>query len=71
LVNKIIIYLGYYSNIIPVFTLAVCLYISFKLLGLYGIALAAIGMLSNLPTSLAIDSYGPISDNAGGMAEMS
>lgn len=62
--------LGYYSNIIPVFTLAICLYISFKLLGLYGIALAAIGMLSNLPTSLAIDSYGPISDNAGGMAEM-
>jgi len=63
--------LGYYSNIIPVFTLSICLYISFKLLGLYGIALAALGMLSNLPTALAIDAYGPISDNAGGMAEMS
>lgn len=45
-------------------------YLSSKLLGYYGVALAAIGMLANLPICLAIDGYGPISDNAGGIAEM-
>ena len=39
-------------------------------LGYYGVALSALGMLSNLPLSLAIDGYGPISDNAGGISEM-
>jgi len=63
--------LGYFSNIIPIISLSVCVFVSFKLLGQYGVALAALGMLSNLPTSLAIDAYGPISDNAGGIAEMS
>jgi len=63
--------LGYKSCIIPVFVLAVIIFVCFKLLEYFGIALGAIGMLSNLAISLAIDAYGPISDNAGGIAEMS
>lgn len=62
--------LGYLSNIIPVILLAITIYVSFKNADMYGIALAALGMLSNLCISLAIDGYGPISDNAGGIAEM-
>lgn len=63
--------LGYLSCIIPILSIAVTIFVSFKLAGMYGIAIAALGMLSNLATSLAIDGYGPISDNAGGLAEMS
>lgn len=63
--------LGYLSTIIPVFFIALTALVSIKLLGLLGVALAAIGILSTLATGLAIDAYGPISDNAGGIAEMS
>merc|ERR1719436_421841 len=62
--------LGYKSCIIPVFVLASNIYVAFSLLDLYGIALAALGMLSTLATGLTIDGFGPISDNAGGIAEM-
>ena len=62
--------LGYYSCIVPCFALAVVIYASFSLVGMYGIACAALGMLGTLSTCLAIDAYGPISDNAGGIAEM-
>ncbi|CAI6011729.1 unnamed protein product [Closterium sp. NIES-65] len=62
--------LGYKSVIIPVFAIAAAIYVSFQFAGMYGIALAALGMLSTLATGLAIDAYGPISDNAGGIAEM-
>ena len=62
--------LGYLSTIIPVICITLCAYVSHKLLGMFGIAIAALGMLSNLAIGLAIDSYGPISDNAGGIAEM-
>ena len=62
--------LGYMSTIIPIFALAVTIFISFKLADMYGIAIAALGMLSNLCIALAIDGYGPIADNAGGIAEM-
>lgn len=62
--------LGYLSCIVPTFCLAFTIYLSFYLSGMYGIALGAIGMLSNLAISLAIDGYGPIADNAGGMVEM-
>lgn len=62
--------LGYMSTSLPVIFIALTAYISNTLLGYYGVSLAALGMLSNLPLSLAIDGYGPISDNAGGIAEM-
>jgi K(+)-stimulated pyrophosphate-energized sodium pump len=63
--------LGYMSTVVPAILIAITAYFSNYLLGYYGVALAAIGMLVNLPLSLAIDGYGPISDNAGGIAEMS
>lgn len=62
--------LGYKSAVIPVFVLAFVIYSSFALCDLFGVALAAIGMLSNLATGLTIDVYGPVCDNAGGIAEM-
>jgi inorganic pyrophosphatase len=62
--------LGYLSCIVPTLCLAVTIFVSFSLGSMYGIALAALGMLSNLAIGLAIDGYGPISDNAGGMVEM-
>ena len=58
--------LGYNSTIVPVILLATTAIVSISLCGLFGVALAAIGMLSNLCIGLAIDAYGPISDNAGG-----
>lgn len=63
--------LGYMSTIVPIVCLAITIWVSFTFAGLYGVALAAIGMLGCLPIALAIDGYGPIADNAGGIAEMS
>ena len=57
--------LGYKSAIIPVLVLAVVVYGSFAMCDMYGVALAAIGFLSNLATGLTIDVYGPVCDNAG------
>jgi len=62
--------LGHLSTIVPVILLAVTAFVSHSLLGMYGVALSALGMLSNLAIGLAIDAYGPVSDNAGGIAEM-
>uniref|UniRef100_A0A7S2II27 H(+)-exporting diphosphatase n=1 Tax=Helicotheca tamesis TaxID=374047 RepID=A0A7S2II27_9STRA len=62
--------LGYKSAIIPVIVLALVVYGSFKMCDMYGVALAAIGFLTNLATGLSIDVYGPVCDNAGGIAEM-
>lgn len=62
--------LGYKSVIIPVFALAVTIYVSYTLAAMYGIAMAALGILSTMGIGLAIDAYGPICDNAGGIAEM-
>merc|ERR1711998_290068 len=63
--------LGFKSCIIPVALLSIDVFVSFKLADMYGVALAALGMLSNLATCLSIDVYGPVCDNAGGIAEMS
>eukprot|EP00939_MAST-03C_sp_MAST-3C-sp1_P003997 g3997.t1 len=63
--------LGYKSCIVPIFVLGIGIYASFTLADMYGVALTALGMLSTLSVGLSIDAYGPITDNAGGMAEMS
>ena len=62
--------LGFLSNVLPTILIAGTVFISYKLAGMFGIALAALGMLGNLAVCLAIDGYGPISDNAGGLATM-
>ena len=63
--------LGFNSVWPTVLSLAVAIFIPFKLAGMYGVAIAALGMLGTLVIGLTIDAYGPVSDNAGGIAEMS
>ncbi len=61
---------GMMSTVIPVVAVVIAIILSFKFAGLFGVAIAAVGMLSTLGITLATDTYGPVADNAAGIAEM-
>merc|ERR1719203_2376611 len=63
--------LGYLSCIVPVLCLGVTILLAHRLCGMFGVALGALGMLGTMTMALTVDAYGPIADNAGGIAEMS
>ena len=62
--------LGYKSTVLPYLCIAASIFVSWNLAGMYGVAIASLGMLGTLVVALTIDAYGPVADNAGGIAEM-
>jgi len=62
--------LGYKSTVLPYIAIAISIFVSWQLADMYGIAIASLGMLGTLVIALSIDAYGPVADNAGGIAEM-
>lgn len=62
--------LGYKSTVLPYLAIAISIFLSWELAGMYGVAIASLGMLGTLVIALMIDAYGPVADNAGGIAEM-